>query len=162
MDKQNQKAGDNSQLVQAGVVNINVGVDEKRAREIFMERFEDTRKFLTQEAFEVANARVNEFENILSGTGVIILKFWLHIDKNTQLERFKSRQNEPKKNWKITPDDWRNREKWDIYKNAADEMLHRTSTLNAPWIIVESNDKLYSRTKILEVIFETLEKELKN
>ena len=93
---------------------------------------------------------------------MIILKFWLHIDKDTQLERFKSRQNEPKKNWKITAEDWRNREKWDIYKTAADEMLHRTSTLNAPWIIAESNDKLYSRTKILEVISETLEKELKN
>ena len=97
----------------------------------------------------------------LSGTGAIILKFWLHIDKDTQLERFKSRQNDPQKSWKITAEDWRNRDRWEDYKVAADEMLQKTSTTNAHWIIVESNDKRYSRIKILKIISETLERELK-
>lgn len=108
-----------------------------------------------------AYREINEFENIITGTGAIILKFWLHVDEDTQLERFESRQNDPQKSWKITAEDWRNRSKWDNYKTAADEMFQKTSTINAPWTIVESNDKLYSRIKILKIISETLERELK-
>ena len=108
-----------------------------------------------------AYREINEFENIITGTGAIILKFWLHVDEDTQLERFESRQNDLQKSWKITAEDWRNRSKWDHYKTAADEMFQKTSTINAPWIIVESNDKLYSRIKILKIISETLERELK-
>jgi polyphosphate:AMP phosphotransferase len=108
-----------------------------------------------------AYREINEFENVITGTGAIILKFWLHVDEDTQLERFESRQNDPQKSWKITAEDWRNRSKWNHYKTAADEMFQKTSTINAPWIIVESNDKLYSRIKILKIISETLERELK-
>jgi polyphosphate:AMP phosphotransferase len=114
----------------------------------------------SEEEWKRAYREINEFENILTGTGAIILKFWLQIDKDTQLERFESRQSNPQKSWKITAEDWRNRSKWDQYQAAADEMFQKTSTTNAPWIIVESNDKLYSRIKILKVISETMEKEL--
>jgi AMP-polyphosphate phosphotransferase len=107
-----------------------------------------------------AYREINEFENILTGTGTIILKFWLHIDKNTQLERFNDRKNDPTKSWKITDEDWRNRSKWEEYKIAVDEMLQKTSTLNAQWTVVESNDKHYSRVKILRTVTEALEKEL--
>nr|WP_269851636.1 hypothetical protein [Methanosarcina horonobensis] len=93
---------------------------------------------------------------------MIILKFWLHIDRETQLERFKSRLNDPEKRWKITEDDWRNRNRWEDYKIAADEMLQKTSTLGAPWIIIESRDKRYSRVKVLKTTAETLEKELES
>jgi len=104
---------------------------------------------------------INEFENIITGTGSIILKFWLQIDKDTQLKRFESRQDDPHKRWKLTEDDWRNRSKRNEYKIAIDEMLLKTSTTNAPWTIVESDDKHYSRIKILKTITEALEKELK-
>ena len=76
-----------------------------------------------------AYREINEFENIITGTGTIILKFWLQIDKDTQLERFKDRQNNPDKSWKITEDDWLNRSKWNEYKIAVDEMLQKTSTI---------------------------------
>ena len=108
-----------------------------------------------------AYREINEFENILTGTGAVILKFWLHVDKDTQLERFKSRQNDPDKSWKITEDDWKNRSKWNEYKIAVDEMLQKTSTVNAQWTVVESNDKRYSRIKIMKTVTEALDKELK-
>lgn len=125
---------------------------------VLVERVEG---FCSEGEWKRAYSEINEFENITTGTGAIILKFWLHIDKDTQLERFKDRQNDPDKNWKITEDDWRNRSKWNEYKIAVDEMLQKTSTINAPWTVVESNYKLYSRIKILKTVTETLEKELK-
>jgi len=108
----------------------------------------------------VLTGEINEFENIIVGTGATILKFWLQIDKDAQLERFKNRQNNPEKIWKITDEDWRNRSKWKEYKIAVDEMLQETSTISAQWTVVESNDKRYSRIKILKTVTETLEKEL--
>lgn len=114
----------------------------------------------SEEEWKRTYREINEFENIIAGTGTIILKFWLQIDKDTQLERFEDRQNDPDKKWKITEDDWRNRSKWNEYKIAADEMLQKTSTINALWTVVESNDKHYSRIKILKTITETIEKEL--
>ena len=106
-----------------------------------------------------AYREINEFENILTNAGTIILKFWLQIDKETQLERFKSRQNDPEKSWKITEDDWRNRSKWEKYEFAVDEMLLKTGTINAPWTVIESNDKHYSRIKILKTVTEAIENE---
>ena len=116
----------------------------------------------SEEEWKRAYREINEFENIITGTEAIILKLWLQIDQNTQLERFKDRQNDPDKSWKITEDDWRNRSKWNEYKIAVDEMLEKTSTINAPWTVVESDDKHYSRIKILKTVTETLEKELNN
>ena len=104
---------------------------------------------------------VNEFEKELSDWGAVIIKFWVHIDKDTQLQRFTDRQNNPEKQWKITDEDWRNREKWDLYEEAIDEMLQKTSTTYAPWHILESVDKKYARIKALRIIVEELKKVLK-
>ncbi len=114
----------------------------------------------SEDEWKRAYKEINEFENIIKGTGAIILKFWLQVDEDTQLERFKSRQNNPKKRWKITDEDWRNRSKWKEYKIAIDEMLQKTGTITAQWTIVESNNKRYSRIRILKTITEALEKEL--
>ena len=103
---------------------------------------------------------MNEFEQELHSWGAVILKFWVQIDKNTQLERFTERQNTPAKQWKITDEDWRNREKWDEYEVAVDEMLQKTSTSFAPWHILESVDKKYARIKALQIVVDALEKAL--
>ena len=85
----------------------------------------------------------------------------MHIDKGEQLKRFKQREKEEYKRWKITPDDWRNREKWNLYLDAADEMLKKTSTSWSPWTIVESNDKYYTRIKIMNTVIDRVENELR-
>ena len=104
---------------------------------------------------------VNEFEKELSDWGAVIIKFWVQIDKDTQLERFNDRQNNPEKRWKITDEDWRNREKWDQYEDAVNEMLKKTSTAYAPWHILESVDKKYARIKALKIVIKEIEKALK-
>ena len=91
----------------------------------------------------------------------MVLKFWIHIDPETQLARFNERQNTPEKQWKITEEDWRNREKWPLYEGAVSEMLEKTSTEAAPWHVIESNDKLYARIKVLRIVAEALEKAVK-
>ena len=82
------------------------------------------------------------------------------IDKDVQLQRFTDRQNTPEKQWKITDEDWRNREKWDLYEEAINEMIEKTSTEYAPWHILESNDKKYARIQALKVLIEEIEKKL--
>jgi len=104
-----------------------------------------------------AYTEINEMEQHLVAHGTVMLKFWLHIDKEEQLQRFESRQNDPLKQHKITEEDWRNREKWDLYETAVDEMLARTHTPHAPWIIVESNSKKYARIKVLQTVTDALE-----
>ncbi len=111
-----------------------------------IEGFCSTREW--EEAFE----EIKSFEKILINNDYIILKFWLHIDKDTQLSRFRERENNPYKNWKITEEDWRNREKWDYYKIAFDDIFKKTNTKYAPWFIIESNFKWYGRLKVLEII----------
>ena len=88
--------------------------------------------------------------------GVIVLKFWLQIDKDEQERRFNERMEDPEKQWKITDEDWRNREKWDAYVKAVDEMILRTSTTYAPWTIVEADSKYYARIKVLETVVRAL------
>ena len=100
---------------------------------------------------------INEFERELTDCGAVVIKFWVQIDKQTQLERFTDRQNTPEKQWKITDEDWRNREKWDLYEAAVDEMLRKTNTTFAPWHVLESNDKRYARIKALRIVVEELE-----
>jgi AMP-polyphosphate phosphotransferase len=87
-------------------------------------------------------------------------KFWLHIDPDEQLRRFRKRQEIAHKQWKITDEDWRNHEKLDQYRDAVEEMLHRTTTPYAPWTIVESNCKRYARVKVLEVVCEAIRQRL--
>jgi AMP-polyphosphate phosphotransferase len=112
------------------------------------------------EAWRRGYTEINEMEEMLADSGTALVKLWLHIDKDTQLKRFNERETDEQKQWKITPDDWRNREKWDQYELAVDEMLKRTSTKKAPWTVVESNDKYYSRMKVLKTVIEAAEKAL--
>ena len=122
---------------------------------VMVERLEG---FCTEKEWKRAYNEINEFERMLTDWGAVVLKFWIHIDKDTQLERFNNRENTPEKQWKITEEDWRNREKWDSYEVAVDELLQKTSTKNAPWYIIESNDKQYARIKTLKIIVKALEK----
>jgi polyphosphate kinase 2 (PPK2 family) len=91
---------------------------------------------------------------------MILAKFWIHISSEEQLRRFEARQDTAYKAWKLTDEDWRNRQKWDAYEAAVEDMLLRTSTISAPWTIVEGNDKLWARIKALRTLVELLSKEL--
>ncbi len=121
---------------------------------VLVERIEG---FAPEEAWRRAYREINEFESELAEWGAIILKFWMHIDKDEQLRRFEARQNTPDKQWKITDEDWRNREKWDAYVEAVDDMIRLTSTGFAPWTIVESQNKQYGRIKTIETLIEAIE-----
>ena len=107
-----------------------------------------------------AYTEINDFEHELAGSGVIVVKFWLQISQQEQLKRFKAREQIAFKRFKITQEDWRNREKWDAYQQAICDMVERTSTGNAPWTLVEANDKNYARVKILRTLCERVEAEL--
>ena len=124
---------------------------------VMVERIEG---FCTTQEWQRAFKEMNQMEQQLVNHGAIVIKFWMHIDKEEQERRFKERQENPDKQWKITDEDWRNREKWELYEQAVDEMMVRTSTVNAPWVIVEGNDKLYARIKVLETVVDALEKRL--
>ena len=124
---------------------------------VMVERLEG---FCSENDWKRAYNEINEFEKELHDWGAVIIKFWVQIDKDTQLERFNERQNTPQKQWKITDEDWRNREKWDQYEDAVNEMIQKTSTTYAPWHILESVDKRYARIKALKIVIEELEKVL--
>ena len=122
---------------------------------VMVERLEG---FCKEDDWKRAYNEINEFERQLTDWGAVVLKFWIQIDQDTQLARFTDRQNTPEKQWKLTEEDWRNREKWPQYEEAINEMLQKTSTENAPWFIIESNDKKYARIKTLKIIIKALEK----
>ena len=124
---------------------------------VMVERLEG---FTPPERCAMAYREINEFEKELSECGVVVMKFWVQIDKDEQLKRFNDRMNTPEKRWKITDEDWRNRGKWDQYEGAIDEMIQKTSTEYAPWVIVEGNDKKYARLKVLETVIERLREEI--
>jgi polyphosphate:AMP phosphotransferase len=107
-----------------------------------------------------AYEEIRSFEAELTDYGVIVLKFWLSIDKKEQLRRFKERENIGYKRYKITDEDWRNRKKWNLYARAVHDMVDRTSTSKAPWTLIEANDKYFARVKVLETINEHLEAKL--
>lgn len=115
---------------------------------------------LSGEAFNRSYREINEFERQMIDAGAIVLKFWLQIDQEEQAKRFEERQENPDKGWKITAEDWRNREKWDLYEMAVNKMLLKTSTRSAPWIVVEANDKYYARIKVLKEVIAKLEDHL--
>ena len=125
---------------------------------VMVERIEG---FCTKEEWQRAYKEINDMEKDLCDAGAIVIKFWMHIDKDEQERRFKERQENPEKQWKITDEDWRNREKWDQYEDAVNEMLLRTSTDYAPWVVVEGNDKYYARVKVLKTVVDAIEERLK-
>lgn len=105
--------------------------------------------FCSEAEWRRAYSEINEMEEQLANFGAVVVKFWLHISFDEQLRRFREREKISFKRWKITDEDWRNREKWPQYKQAVDEMLLRTSTTHAPWTIVEANCKRYACVKVL-------------
>ena len=125
---------------------------------VMVERIEG---FCSEAEWRRAYQEINEMESHMANAGAVVLKFWLPIDKDEQERRFRERQANPAKQWKITDEDWRNREKWDQYEEAVNEMLIRTSTTYAPWIVVEGNDKRYARVKVLQTVVDALEKKVK-
>ena len=126
---------------------------------VMVERLEG---FCSENDWKRAYNEINEFEKELHDWGAVVIKFWVQIDKDTQLKRFEDRRDTPEKRWKITDEDWRNREKWDQYEVAVDEMIEKTSTTYAPWHILESVDKKYARVKALEIIIKEIQKRLKD
>src|SRR5512136_169873 len=124
---------------------------------VMVERIEG---FCSEAEWKRAYREINYFERQLVDSGTIMFKFWLHIDKNEQLQRFTSRSDDRLRSWKLTDEDWRNREKWDLYEEAVNEMLLKTSTISAPWTVVEGNSKPYARVKVLKTIVDKLAREL--
>lgn len=124
---------------------------------VMVERVES---FCREEDWRRAYREINQFERQLVDFGTVLFKFWIHISEDEQLRRFESRAVDPLRNWKLTDEDWRNREKWDVYARVVNEMLLRTSTVTAPWTIVEGNSKLHARIKVLETLVDKLSQEL--
>ena len=141
-------------LPRAGRVTI---FDRSWYGRVLVERVEG---FASPAEWQRAYKEINEFEAQLTATGSVVVKFWLQIDKDEQLRRFEERQKTPYKNWKITDEDWRNREQWDPYTAAVDDMTALTDTPDAPWVLVAGNDKPHARIRVLETVCQHLEKAL--
>ncbi len=122
---------------------------------VLVERVEG---FATEKEWKRAFNELNEFERLLSDGGAIFIKIYLHISKEEQLQRFKRREEDPYKHWKISEEDWRNRRKWNEHNAAAEEMFERTSTEIAPWHIIAANYKWHARVRVLRTIIDVLEK----
>jgi AMP-polyphosphate phosphotransferase len=124
---------------------------------VLVERVEG---FCTQAEWQRAYAEINGFEEQLTEAGIIVQKFWLAISPEEQLKRFKERQTTPYKQYKLTEEDWRNRNRWDAYEAAACDMIEKTSVEEAPWTLVEANNKEWARIKVLKTVIRRLEKAL--
>lgn len=124
---------------------------------VLVERVEG---FCSEPEWKRAYREINEFERQMVDSGMILIKFWLHTTQDEQLRRFEERQNTPAKSWKLTDEDWRNREKWPLYESAVTDMLMKTSTIHAPWTVVEANDKYYARLKVLRTVVDTVTHDL--
>lgn len=141
-------------IPRAGQVTI---YDRSWYGRVLVERVEGFARF---DEWQRGYSEIVNFEEALVDHGIVLLKFWLHIDQDEQLRRFKEREQISYKQHKITDEDYRNREKWDNYQKAVNEMIARTSTRQAPWIMVEGNDKLYARIKVLKAYCECMEQML--
>ncbi len=124
---------------------------------VMVERVEN---YAEEEEWARAYQEINEFESELTAHGSIVAKFFLHISQDEQLRRFKAREAAPHKRYKITEDDWRNREKWPQYEDAINQMITQTNKAAAPWHVIPGNDKLYARVKIIKTLCQTLEQAL--
>ena len=118
---------------------------------VMVERIEG---FCTREEWQRAYREINDFERQLHEAGILLGKFWFHVSQEEQLRRFEAREHTPHKTWKLTDEDWRNRDKWGDYEEAVEDMLLKTSTLNAPWTVVEGEDKRWARVKTLKTVVE--------
>ena len=121
---------------------------------VLVERVEG---FATREQWLRAYDEINGFERSLTDEGMILIKFWIHISPEEQLKRFKRREQDPLKSWKLTEEDWRNRENRAVYEEAVEDMLARTDQPNAPWSLVAGESKRYARVKVIETAIERIE-----
>lgn len=121
---------------------------------VLVERVEG---FATKDEWSRAYREINDFERVLIDDGTVILKFYFHITKEEQLARFKRREADPYKSWKITDEDWRNRRNWDEHNAAAEEMFERTSTPAAPWHLIPGNYKWFARLEMLRTTIKAIE-----
>jgi polyphosphate kinase 2 (PPK2 family) len=124
---------------------------------VLVERVE---RFATDEEWQRGYQEINEFERQLTDDGAIIVKLYLHISKDEQLARFRLREGDPYKHWKITDEDWRNRKKWTMHNAAAEDMFEKTSTEAAPWTVIPGNFKWAARVKAVKTVLEAVEKAL--
>ena len=138
-------------LSRAGRINI---FDRSWYGRVLVERVEG---FASETEWRRAFSEINEFEEQLTDHGILLLKYWVHITKEEQLERFTAREQTPHKRWKLTEEDWRNREKWEDYEWAVNDIVEHTSTHTAPWVLVEGNDKRFSRIKVISTFCDRLE-----
>ena len=143
-----------SKLPRAGNVSV---FDRSWYGRVLVERLEG---FATESEWRRAYNEIDDFESQIVQRGIVLLKFWLQISEDEQLRRFKERANSTYKHWKLTDEDWRNRDRWDDYKVAAHEMVQFTSTGDAPWILVEGDNKHFARLKVLETVCAALEDRL--
>jgi len=116
---------------------------------VLVERVEG---FATEVEWKRAYREINEFERLLTDDGNIVIKLYLHISKEEQLDRFRRREADPYKHWKINEEDWRNRKKWQEHNQAAEDMFELTSTEHSPWVIIPANYKWYARVKVAKTV----------
>lgn len=124
---------------------------------VLVERLEN---LATKEEWKRAYREISQFEKMLTSENYIVMKHWIHVSNEEQLKRFYERKIDPAKRWKLTDEDWRNREKFDLYIKAADEMMDRTNAANAPWFLIHGDDKLHARLSVLQNIIKEIENQL--
>ncbi len=124
---------------------------------VLVERVEG---FATEAEWKRGYKEINSFERQLREFGAILVKFWIHISREEQLRRFEERKAIGYKSWKLTEEDWRNRQKWSLYEEAVERMLVKTNTVTAPWTLIEGNDKYWARTKVLAKLVKILSAEM--
>ena len=121
---------------------------------VLVERVEG---FASEAAWQRAYEEIRDFEHSLIAEGMVLVKLWLHVSDAEQLKRFKAREKDPLKAWKLTDEDWRNREKRPQYEQAVEDMVRETSTGFAPWTLVEAESKRYARVKVIETVIAAAE-----
>jgi AMP-polyphosphate phosphotransferase len=125
---------------------------------VLVERVEG---FATEDQWSRAYDEIVEFERTLVAEGMILVKFWMHVSEKEQLRRFESRKDDPLRSWKLTDEDWRNREKRPQYEAAVEDMLKRTDHPKAPWHVIPGDDKRFARVKVVEIVCAAVEDELR-
>ena len=125
---------------------------------VLVERVEE---FTPEDAWQRAYSEIVDMETSLAAEGTILVKFWMHVSPEEQLRRFENRRDDPYKSWKLTDEDWRNREKRDAYEAAVEDMLERTDTPAAPWHVVAGDDKRWARVAVVRTVNEAIESALK-
>jgi AMP-polyphosphate phosphotransferase len=143
-------------LSRAGKITI---FDRSWYGRVLVERVEG---FATESEWRRAYAEINDFEQQLTESGIVLMKYWIHITKQEQLDRFNARKEIAHKQWKLTDEDWRNRDKWEDYEYAVNDIVEHTSTRLAPWTLVEGNDKRFARVKVIKSLCDNLEQALKH